>query len=329
MSINATQLKTALGKAIVGSRHEVRKWPQRSSELSKYATTVTKVNGKFPTMKGFLDHVIQEFSTVWTALGNTYFEGRFLETFRQKVNYGFIPQDVYDSYISYLASENMTPEQKPISLWILEGLREKVADDVAILEGTGTYQAGTGAFGDSMDGIVTILNDLLTTGNPFKIPLAPLTDENIVDQMTLYERMIPRKFLSKIEHFSMSAFNKERYELRYEDQFGQKVTYKDGDTMVSRLKKKPIVGFECMDGSDFIWCTPKNNFLELKDINSPGEINDIQVLDYEVKVFMEFALAYNFWMDEMVFISDTGGSTKGLATNHAILYPEISTTPIT
>jgi hypothetical protein len=74
--------------------------------------------------------------------------------------------------------------------------------------------------------------------------------------------------------------------------------------------------------------TPKNNWARLIDkLNAPA-ITDVQKVDYEIKVFMEFTLSYDFRFDEVAFISDTGGVARGLATDHSLFYPETPTTVI-
>jgi hypothetical protein len=328
MGINISQIVTLFGNLTAGEQHEVRNWFKKGRELSQYATNLPKINGEFPAITGVMTNMVQEFSTVWNELGEAHFQGKKLETFRQKINFGFIPQVVYGSYLAFLAREDLKAEQKPISVWLMEDLKDQVQEDLFILEGSGTHVAGSGAFGDSMDGIITVLTAILATGNPFKIPLAALTEANMVAQMTRFERSIPSRLLNKIETIFCSQENKELYEMNYEDTFKTKVTYKDGDKMQSRLKKKTIVGLECMNGSDLIWASPRKNFLQLTDLNTPGKITDVQRADYKVKVFGEFALAYDFWLDEALCISDTGGLARGLVTNHTRWYPEISTNPI-
>jgi hypothetical protein len=94
------------------------------------------------------------------------------------------------------------------------------------------------------------------------------------------------------------------------------------------LENLPIVGLKCMNGSDLIFCTPKENFLQLMDVNQPGEISDVQKFNYLLKIFMEWVLGYNFWVDEMVCIGDIGGNDVGLGTDHNLRYPAESTEPL-
>ncbi|MGB0521409.1 MAG: hypothetical protein ACPGJS_00545 [Flammeovirgaceae bacterium] len=324
--INVDQIVTELGEYIT-QHDEIRTWCYNMDELDAYTDTLTQVKGEYPTYQSVADHVVQEFTDEWTELGETKFQVKILKAFRQKVNYPIKPHKVLGSWLAFLHRENVSLEQMPISRWIMDReLKPKVIDDINILEGQGQYVAGTRLFGDSMDGIITVLTNILASGNPFRMPLPALTSTNIVDNITLYERMLPARVLSKINRIFMSRQNLDRYKIRYRDQFGQQNDYAKAEIATTWLGNRELVGLRCLDGSDLIFSTVGNNFLKLVDIFNEPAVTDIQKLDYKIKVFMEFVLGFDFWVDELVFISDFGGTTVGLPNNHALFYPATPTT---
>jgi hypothetical protein len=326
--IDLDEVVAEFGEYIPHANEEVQDWIYEESELDEHTTPLTKVKGEYPVFSEAADHVVQEFTSEWSALGEVKFFAKRLRAFRQKVNFEFKPWTVLGSWMAHLHREKLQAEDMPISIFIMGKLRSKVGEDISILEGTGTYTPGTGLFGDSMDGIVTVLADMLVNGNPYKIPLVALTNANIVEQVTRFEQMIPTKLLDKIPKIFMSKKNKNRYMLAYEEEFKNKANYNDEEKLTTRLENLPIVGLKCMNGSDLIFCTPKENFLQLMDVNQPGEISDVQKFNYLLKIFMEWVLGYNFWVDEMVCVGDIGGLTVGLGTHHTLRYPAESTVPL-
>jgi hypothetical protein len=327
MAIDITQLVTELGQYRMQNQN-VTSWVYEGSAYDGKTTTLTKINGQYPSFHGIISNVVQEFTTAFNALGAAKFFAKPLSTFRQKVNFPFKPQDIYDAWIGFLAVEGMTPDKMPISTWIMNELKMKTMDDIRVLEGTGVYTANTGLFGDSMNGMITVMNNLLASGNPFLVPVPVITDSNIVGVLDAFDRSIPGKFRRLITEYNLSQENLDRYRFRYRALYGKDVQHKDDDVNKVWLNGKYLVGYDSWDGSDLIMATPKTNWLRLIDMLNAPTITDVQSIDYEVKIFMEFSLAYDFAVDEKVFISDTGGLVRGLATNHALYYPNTPTTPI-
>ncbi len=326
--INVAQVVAELGNYIVQKQEEVRSWVYQNVEYLPYVNTIVKVNGEYPAYLGVMSNVVQEFASVWNELGEAIFKAKKLIAFKQKVNFPIIPADLQNSWLSFLYTEGLTPEQMPISQWIMMELAKKVNEDIDILGGTGVYTPGTGLFGDSMDGVLTILADMLATGNPFKVPLPALTDANIVGCVDAFERMLPNKVGREVKAIFMSRQNLQRYKLRYRTLYGGNNDFDKADTAMTWLGGRMVVGFSSWDGSDTIMATADKNWVRLIDIIDAPRITDVQKDDYKVKVFMEFTLGYQFWADELTFVSDYVGTTRGLGTDHTVYYPETPTTAI-
>lgn len=299
------------------------------STLDKHTRAISKVKGNFPQGNTLITDVIQGFSTAWNEIGSLQVNHKILKNYHQKVNFPIIPAEILPSYWGHLYAEGMELADMPISKYIIEKeLMPKVIDNMAYLEVKGVYNAGAlGTFGNSMNGIEKILADLLalnpavqTDRSAFKIPLTALTDTNIVDQVTAFERSIPEKIKSKITKIFMSENNLERYQLRYEEQFGTNLMVQN-DTLKTRLGKREIVGIPVMTTDD-IFATPNDNFARLIDVfDGKPEITDIQKQDYKLKLFMEFWKGYDFLIDEMVLISNYTDTEHGLgltAKNQAL-----------
>jgi hypothetical protein len=325
--MDISQIVAELG-AYVMQNPNISSWIYQDSAYINRTTTLTKVNGKYPSFSGILTNVVQEFTTNFNALGEAKFFVKPLESFRQKVDFIFEPQDLNDTWLSHLKVEGLSPEQMPISVWMMMELQKRVKDDLHILEGTGVYTAGTGLFGDSMDGMVTVMDNLLSAGNPFKIPIPAITDTNIVDVVDVFDRSIPGKMRRLIKEYYMSNENLDRYRFRYKKLYGRDLDYTTENSVKAWGSGKQIVGFDSWDGSDHIMATLPENWVRLIDMVDEPRITSVQLFNRSVKLLMDFTLAYNFRLDETVFLADPGGLTRGLDTNHSLYYPEVPTTPI-
>ena len=289
------------------------------SPLDAHTRPITKVKGKWPQGATLMGNLVQGFTTTWNELGVVEIASKKLDNYHQKVNYGLVPADILPSYWAALYSEGLKPEDMPISKWIIENeLMPKVTDDVAYLDIMGDYDAGDlGTFGKSMDGVKNVIGDIVagtpgTDHTAFHIPLNTLTDTNMVDEVTSFERQIPEKMKKKITKIFMSENNVERYVLDYENTFGQNQFQKD--QLKSRLGKREIVALSGLD-TDLIFATPNDNFVRLIDVfdNKPA-ITDIQKADYKVKFFLEFWRGIDFLINEMVLVSNYADARLGLGS---------------
>lgn len=283
--------------------------------LDKHCKPITKVKGHFPSAHTLIGNVIQGFKAEWQELGELEIKSKILKNYHQKVNFPIIPSDILGSYYAEYYDETKQMFLMPISQYIMEQeLGPKVIDDLEDLSINGVYNALTadGQYGNSLDGFAQIcLNALADAAHPaFKIPMTALTDINIVDQVTAFERKLPTKMKKKIKKIFMSENNIERYVLQYEEQFGNNKF--QSDVMKTRLGKREIVGLPGLE-TDLICATPEGNLAKLIDkFDSPPVVKSVQILDYKVKVFMEFWKGYDFLINEMVFIANYTDAEYGL-----------------
>lgn len=286
--------------------------------LDMHTKPLTKVKGKYPQAHTLLSDVVQGFSAEWNELGAMQIAHKILKDYHQKVNFAIIPSEILSTYWAELYAEDKKPEDMPISKYIIENeLLPKVIDNMATLSVKGEFDAARlDEFGYSMDGIEKILSNLHAAvagadHTPFKIPISALTDSNIVDQLTIWERKLPAKLKGKIKKLFMSENNAERYILQYEEQFGQNKF--QNDVLKTRLGKREIVAIPGMETDD-IFATTENNFRRLIDVFDAPQITDVQKQDYKVKIFMEFWKGYDFLINQLVVVANYEDTTYGLGS---------------
>ena len=328
-TINITEVQTALTKDYVNKNTSVLKAAVYSDEveLDKHCKLITKVNGEYPQMHAILDRVVQGFDPTWQALGKAEFVAKVLKNYRQKVNFEIIPNDVYGSWISHLYVEGLKPKDMPITKFIMEGLMEKVVDDVDDLSQIGVRDDAnaSGEFGKSIDGIGTVVTKAIAdaTYPAFKIPLNTISAVNVLDEINKFEKGLPRKTRKKVKKIYVSENVLEMYQEAMLEKYGTTITFKDDKMSKTVLKKKDLVSLSFLP-DNIIFATTDSNMVKLIDVvDNPPKVTDVQVLDYKVKIFMEFSLGYDFVMNHLLYVAVFDGSLKGFdnATLNNRYYP--------
>jgi len=284
-------------------------------QINKYCKTITAVKGKFPSFHKVMGHVVQGFKPQWQKLGEAEFKHKMLQNFRQKVNFEIIPDEVLNTWLATLYVEGKTAEEHPISKEIMDDLMAKVTDDLDDLSQGGEYDALTssGAYGNSIDGIEQQrVKALENTVHPaFKIPLDAMTNVNILDVFKAYEKGIPSKMRKKVKRVFVSENIAMDYADAYEKEYGTNVTYTEDKAIKTPRLKFEIVGLYGVP-DDFFVSTLEGNLGRLIDVFDKPTVTDIQKHDYVLKIFMDWYLGYDFFINEIVFIGVFDDSDRGL-----------------
>jgi len=295
--------------------------------LDAYAKKVTKVKGQYPQFHMILSHVVQGFRPQWDELGKANLQSKILKNYQQKVNFPVIPAEILNTYLADLYEEGKPITNKEIAKMIFKDVLAKIKDDVEYLSIRGEYNATNayGQFGYSMDGISKVIDTIYadTTHPAYKVPLNALTDTNIVDEITKFERKVPAYVKNKVKKIFLSENNFERYVLRYEELYGQNTDYKATSKMKTRLGKRELVALPGLP-DDKVFATIDGNLLKLVDIiDNPPAFTDVQVQDYKIKLFAEFWLGYDFAINEAVFVSNFTDTAEGLGdpAKEALYFP--------
>lgn len=301
---------------------------RKNVTIDQYCKTVTKVEGEYPSLYGELDHVIQGFSDEWTPMGEAEVKAKFLSAFKQKVNLPIRPYSVYSSWLSFLAEEGKSLEEKPFSKYILEEwLGKKMISDLEILSLKGVRDAdnNVGKFGKSLDGFATqVKKGLANKKNPvYSIPLSAISEANILDVIEEFEKNIPTSQEDNLIGIFMSKKLIKSYASAYFKQFGSYPSYNESKLYESPLSKYPLIGLNIPE--DILFSTVTGNMKKLIDVFDLPTITDVQKENYILKVFVEMTLGYDFAINELVFVGNFDAEAKlGLGDDklNKIFYPE-------
>jgi hypothetical protein len=330
--IDAAEIKSEFGTYLSQEGFDILKLLTQPVESVGYMTTKLAIT-EWRASKANMGSVVQQFIAKWTPSGEAEFTPLTVKNYRHKVNLPITPDDINDSWLSYLYNESMTPDQMPITKYIIQELLvpRVDADRELLLLGKGHYVAlGAGvstgdpgqATGLSMDGFLTIIAQQEALGAGSKMNFyAPVTEYdgagvNKVTWMEDFAKWIKAQNML----YAMKGMNifcapevVEAYNYKYRDMFPT-TKNQDGKKNDIDFTNFTLIPLPSMIGSRTIFATPKENFIHLKHINTAASKVFLQVDDYDVKVFAEWWEGVGFAIAELVFAycpGDGSGSGSG------------------
>ncbi len=298
--------------------------------ISKYAQRITKVNGAYASVTALMGHVVQAYySKKFTPFSDVTFKAKKLETFRQKVDFVIDPAEILGTIYADKFDEGKKPQDKSITKDIMDMVIAKIIDDLDYLSVNGEYDAtkvglDVPQFGFSMDGLNEVISDIVATSQPYYIPGSAITANNILAEITAFEKDLPSMAKPKVKYIFTSQEDAEEYQEAKDDAFGLRPSFNESENLKSRFGKREVVGIPGLTKGT-LFATIDKNLLELVDVvENPAVITDVQVQDRIVKLLSEFSLGYNFAVDQYLFLHTADGA-KNLGLNDSaankLFYP--------
>ena len=228
-----------------------------------------------------------------------------------KVNFPVVAAEVGESWLYYLYDEKKTPQEMPITRYIVQNvLMPSIVNDIELkMIAKGKYNEGLDTSEASMDGFETILVNArksLDKGIRFfntDVNLRTATDAQVVETIDNFVASIAPLYQGIKMPLFCSREIYMKYKRGYKAKWGagsgtEKVQFGEDTIDFSNCH---LVVLESMYGSPIIFSTPPENFVGLQYKNPPTFITDIQKQDYMLKYFCEFWLGVGFLIGEAVF----------------------------
>lgn len=290
----------------------------KPTESRQYMTKVLAIN-EWRDAQARIDSVVQQFVAKWTPLGKVTMTPLKIVNRRHKINVPIVPDDITGGYLTYLYNEDLTPDQMPVTKYVIDQLlRPRIADDIEYkMIATGVYEelesdvtegeAGQ-ATGKSMDGFLTIIaqeNAKPGTKVNFWTPSVVWSEDNSVEYFEAYAKWL-KKTNPTLAKVGMNIYcdpdMAETRAKKYREMFPLSKNEDAGKVKID-FSNMTVVPLENMRGSGVIFSTPKENFIELHHINEASGSTKLflQLQNYEVRVFGEFWLAVGFAVAEWLF----------------------------
>lgn len=323
--IDVSDLKSEFGLYLDDARNaDMHKQVFLGFETSKYMTTRI-ADHEFRASQGIINSVVQQFSPKWTPSGKVKFTPIVIKNRRHKINVELIPNDIVESWLLYLYDESLSADKMPITKYITQQMiLPKILEDIEMrMIAKGKYDETATAGqeeGDSgvppekgMDGFETILakakkvagteNDMGVNFIDMDFDYRTCTDEAMLEFTAKFVDAISPFFRRKDMPVFCSAEFYQRYKRAYKKVYGIGSANDDPNFGGNRIDYSTCVltPLQSMYASPILFTTPKENFIKLRRQRDTTQlINDVQKVDYKVKLFGEFWLGAGFAIGEAI-----------------------------
>lgn len=270
-----------------------------------------------------LSRVLQPFQMGWTPLGELKVSPIVLTQTPFKVDLEENPDKIENSWLGYLADNNLDRAQWPLIRYIIEvHLYNRMDEDYELNEiYFGKYAAPTpgtpGAAGTGMDGIRTLINRAIQQSKITPIALGALP----TDPLTFceYVETFVNKFTQRYRGRAMQVCMNltlarlyakgwnQKYKLDLKDAVGRPVLDGNGDVLLQipiEFSRHTVVGLESMGDSKKIWATHPDNRKRLtkKAVNTRSV--RVESAKRQVSIYTDFYKGLGFPVLEAVFTNE-------------------------
>lgn len=286
--------------------------------LNQLAKPLSKVKGKWSFPSVLMTNLIQAFSDTWTPFGSVQFANKVAKNFHLKVNLPINPYDVYGSWVEDMYVEDKKPNEMPISKYIVDMLSGKMTSELSNVTITAKFdpaQVGSTTPDSTkvMDGLNEVVKGITadTTNPAFLIPVDAALANDPVARVNSFERSLPQNvsisnILVPLDMFFDYVEAREtpaNEVIDYNAGYRRKTKY--GRNLIGVPGLTKMVAW--VDGNLFRLYDRKDN---------PAQIDDVQIQDYVMKIFIQFHLGYDFAINQYVFV-ETVDATKKRGLNNA------------
>ena len=256
--------------------------------------------------------VVQQFSKEWSPKGQGKFTLLTIKNYRHKVDFAIDPADVGESWLFHLYDERKTPDQMPITRYIVSNiLIPQIAEDLElVMTAKAKYVEGSKETSATMDGIETQLVEALASEdkkgmNFYNGATNLLTgdDEDVLNAIDDFVASVAPLYRSKQMPIYLSADLYLKYKRAYKKKWGAGSGTENPKFGTDRVDFSNfyLKVLDCLTGSPIFFSTPRGNFVGLKHKNPPQFISDIQKHDRQVRFYLEFWYGVGFLVGEAVF----------------------------
>lgn len=296
--------------------------------LNRYAKPLAKVKGNWSFPSVFLGSVVQAFSDKWTPFGEAQFRNKVLKNFHQKVNFPVNPYDIYGSWEEKLYEEDKKPADMPIAKYLTDMLAKRITAELANITITGVYDATnvgstSPVASKSMNGLNKVVDLAVasTTDKVFYIPVDAALLNTLPARVDAFEKGLPQG--ANVPAIFMSLGEFQDYVMQRETPANEVIDYTKGYRVKSRFGRD-IIGVPGLTPGRFLAWVDGNLFRLYDRKDNPAMIDDVQVQDYTMKVFIQWHLGYDFAVNQYLYVETHDADIeRGLndAAQNELYYP--------
>lgn len=257
-----------------------------------------------------IDPVLQAYQDAFTPKGDVTFGARRIPLYPMKIDWEKNPTKIWNSWLGFLASDNLDRKEWPFIRYIIEQLiLPKATEDweiSAIYNGViQAIVAGTPMLsGGAINGIKTLLNAHITAGDttPIAVGAVPTDAVEFVDYVENFVEQIPDHVMPYLQQIAMS---KKLYKLyRKGKRLKYNMNYQQAELDTVEDTELVVKGYRSHQGSTKIWTTIKGN--AVMGLKHSGNENtfEIEKSKRTVSLYTDFWKGIGFWQPEYIYTND-------------------------
>ncbi|MFK7049900.1 hypothetical protein V3Q77_08360 [Flavobacterium davisii] len=316
MNINTTNLVTAFGDFYLNEGQNMDRLKsaiRQPAVTPSYAVPIVTESDVYRTANTKLVQIVQQFQKQFTAKGDITFEPNEIRLRNIKIDLSLYPDDVKGKWLGFLSS--LTDQERanwPIVRYLLE--KEVVPqiphDMESLAYWGGSYVAPTagtaGHPGQVLDGLKKLIDAGLTanTMKPIALSAVPNT-ANIFEMIEEFASNVlaSNAALSGVKmRIYMSPSWLRAYFRDKRNTHGTDVNYSiTGIQIVDFMPNIELVALPSMEGSNYIWATPVDNFVHLRKVNGMATPR-VEESKREVFLMLDWWEGLGFLHNELVFV---------------------------
>ncbi|MFA5816647.1 MAG: hypothetical protein WC865_13615 [Bacteroidales bacterium] len=261
----------------------------------------------FKLAKLSMQRIVQPFQKGWTPRNAAAITPNEIRLFHFKVDEDIWPDDVEATWLGFLESESLTRKDWPLVKYLIEtGYIPQINQDMELFEyGKGIYAAPTpgesGITGSSMDGFVIQLQRGVDNETINSVPLGALDKDTIYDQIEQFVDGITQVY----QGIPMSVFMSQTWRKHYlrnkrENGHYFRTSDKEIDESIDFTNQR-VVELPCLNGTDVIFATPKENILHLTKKSANKTRFSIEESKREVSFLCDWWEGMGFGMNAAVW----------------------------
>lgn len=313
MSIVKTDLVTQFGDHYIPEgQNESRLLAaiRQPSVTAGYAKPIIYDGDLYRFSNTVLDEVVQSFQKGFTPKGDLEFKPNEIRLRNIKIDLSLYPDDVKSSWLGFLAGKEANERaQWPIVRYMLENevVPQMKQDMETKAYFKGVYAAPTagtaGASSAVIDGVKQLLEAGIADSSMKQIALSAVP--SATNAFDLIEEFVDN-FDSKLDAIPMRVYVTKKMLREYlrdkRNTHGTDVNYSAEKVTIDFADNVELVALPSMAGENYIWATPKDNFLYLRRANGMKSPK-VEESKREVFLMLDWWEGLGFGHNELVYVS--------------------------
>ncbi len=313
MSIVKTDIVTQFGAYYINEGQNMDRLKsaiRQPSVTPSFAKLIITDSDVYRSANTRLGEIVQQFQKTFTAKGDVTFEPNEIRLRNAKVDVSLYPDDVKASWLGFLASLTEGERKNwPIVRYALENeLVPQIAHDLETKAYfNGVYVAPTagtaGTAAGTMDGVKKLLDDGITATTMQAVTLTAVpTTSNIFDMIEEFADSFDTTLSNTKMRIYVSNSWLRAYFRDKRNTHGADVNYStNGINVVDFMPNVELVGLPSMEGSNYIWATPVDNFVHVRKVNGMSD-PVVEESKREVSVMLDWYEGIGFLHNELVYV---------------------------